>query len=191
MQSMGVFKRVIAVEPTPDLAATCQRRGLEVIPKPIEDVELEQLEVDAVVSFEVIEHLFSPRDLLNNCFRVLSPNGLLVITCPNGEGFEIQAMGEASSTVEIGHLNYFNPRSLSELAKSCGFEVLESFTPGKLDAELVRKGVLRGDITLAGQPFLNRVLIEEWDSLGQKFQQFLSENGLSTHMWLVARKPKA
>jgi hypothetical protein len=69
-----------------------------------------------------------------------------------------------------------------------GFEVLETTTPARLDAEFVRTAALKGEIDLATQPLLQRVLIDEWDRLGWTFQRFLADNGLSSHMWLVARR---
>ncbi len=88
-------------------------------------------------------------------------------------------------------MNYFNPTSLSRLLASCGMDILESFTPGKLDAELVRNAVLTGDASLDDQPLLQRLLIEEWERHGAAFQQFLIERGLSSNLWVVARKPVA
>ena len=38
MKRVAVFDRIVAVEPTPDLAQTCRNRGLEVIERRIEDV---------------------------------------------------------------------------------------------------------------------------------------------------------
>ena len=69
-----------------------------------------------------------------------------------------------------------------------GLEVLEVLTPGRLDAELVRKAAQAGTLDLTGQPFLRRVLIDDWPRLGQPFQDFLAENQLSGHIWAVARK---
>ena len=55
----GAFKRVLAVEPTPEMASACRARGVAVIESRIEDVELSDIgQPDIVVSFEVIEHLF-------------------------------------------------------------------------------------------------------------------------------------
>jgi len=164
VRRLGTFSRVLAVEPTPDLAETCRQRGLEVIEKPIEQVSTEGMR------------------------SVLSPGGLLVISCPSVKGFDIAVLGKASNSVDVEHLNYFHPASLSRLVTESGFEVLEVSTPGKLDAELVRKKVLAGEFSLAGQPFLQQVLIDEWDRLGAAFQQFLADAGLSSHLWLVARK---
>ena len=188
VRRLGTFSRVLAVEPTPDLAETCRQRGLEVIEKPIEQVSTEGLRVDAVACFEVLEHIFSPRDFLATCASVLSPGGLLVISCPSVKGFDIAVLGKASNSVDVEHLNYFHPASLSRLVTESGFEVLEVSTPGKLDAELVRKKVLAGEFSLASQPFLQLVLIDEWDRVGATFQQFLADAGLSSHLWLVARR---
>lgn len=188
VQRLGLFHRVIAVEPTPDLAETCRRRGLEVIEERIEKVRIKRDTVDVVVSFEVIEHLFSPRDFLLSCATVLSPGGLLVITCPNVKGFDIAALQALSDSVDVEHLNYFHPASLSHLAGECGFETLEILTPGKLDVELVRKKILAGELDVSSQPFLKQILVDEWERVSDSFQQFLADNMLSSHMWLVMRK---
>lgn len=189
LKSRGMFKRVVAVEPTPELARTCCGKGIETIEKPIEEISFSNASVfSVVVSFEVIEHLFSPRDFVNNICQVLHPGGLLVLSCPNGEGFDIQTLGVISDTMDHEHLNYFNPRSLPMLLADCGYEVLETFTAGKLDAELVRNKVLDGLYDLAGQPFLRRVLLDEWEELGGSFQEYLAKQNLSSNMWVVARR---
>lgn len=188
IQRLGIFRRVIAVEPNPYLAKTCRSKGLEVIEKPIEQVRLNDDTVNVVVSFEVIEHLFSPRDFLLSCVSILPPGGLMVITCPNVKGFDIAILQSLSSTISIEHLNYFHINSLSHLIEECGFEILEALTPGKLDAELVRKEILASKLDVSLRPFLKRVLVDDWKEIGGKFQQFLADNLLSSHMWLVARK---
>lgn len=188
VQQLGVFGRVIAVEPTPDLADTCRRKVIDVIELPIEKVVLVE-QPSVITSFETLEHLYSPRDFVERCFSLLAPKGLLVVSCPNVRGFDVQLLREKSSVVDNEHLNYFHPGSLGHLLTDCGFEVLETATPGELDAELVRKAVLAGEADLSGQPFLQRVLLDDWDSLGGPFQRFLARNGLSTHMWVVAQRP--
>ena len=188
MKSRNYFKKVIGVEPTPNLAQTCREKGIEIIEKPIEQVHFKEEEkFDVVVNFEVIEHLFSPKDFIAKCKNLLKKGGLFIVTCPNGKGFDISVLGDVSDTVDHEHLNYFNPKSLSGLLIDCGFEVLNVNTPGKLDAELVRNKVLSGDVSLDSQPFLKQVLVDNWDSAGELFQKFISESGLSSNMWIVAR----
>lgn len=182
------FGKVMAIEPTPELAAACRARGVAVVEKRVEDVGAEVAPADVLVSFEVIEHLFEAKRFLVQAVRLVRPGGLLVLSCPNGEGFDIAVLGAGSQAVDAEHVNLFNPQSLSALVRRCGFEVLEVTTPGRLDAEIVRDAVLAGKHSLAGDAFLRRVLVDEWDRLGWPFQQFLAQNGLSSHMWLVARR---
>lgn len=184
----GAFRRVIAVEPTPELAAACRNRGIEVLEKRVEDVGNDIEPADVVVAFEVIEHLFQPSAFLTQCARLLRPAGLLVLSCPNGLGFDIAVLGAKSLAVDAEHVNLFNPASLSRLLERSAFEVLEATTPGRLDAEFVHDAALAGDIDLSTNAFLQRVLVDEWDRLGWPFQQFLAAHALSSHMWIAARK---
>lgn len=182
------FSRFIAVEPTPHLAATCRSRGLEVVESPIEQTSFPEGSIDVIASFEVFEHLFSPRDILEKAHRLLRPGGLIIVSVPSCGGFDVMLLKEKSSSVDVEHLNYFNPESLATLFEACGYATIEVLTPGKLDAELVRAKVLSGEFSVASDPFLRTVLIDRWDELGTAFQQFLSNNRLSSHLWSVAKK---
>ena len=189
LASRGIFNRIVGVEPTPGLAQTCRSRGIEVIEAPVETLEPAVVgQFDVIASFEVIEHLFAPVDFVSNMLRLLKPGGLLMLTCPNGQGFDIDTLKVVSASVDHEHLNYFNPASLGKLLSQQSMQVLESFTPGRLDAELVRNKVLAGEFSLVGQPFLQSVLIDHWDSRGQAFQNYLVAQGLSSNLWVVARK---
>lgn len=184
----GRFGRVVAIEPTPELASACRERGVEVVERRIEEAADAVRDADVLVAFEVIEHLFDPRRFVRDAATLLRPGGLLVLSCPNGLGFDIAMLGADSLAVDSEHVNLFNPESLAMLTRDAGFEILDITTPGRLDAEFVREAALAGKIDLSGQPFLKRVLVEEWDRLGWPFQQFLAGNGLSSHVWLAARK---
>jgi 2-polyprenyl-3-methyl-5-hydroxy-6-metoxy-1,4-benzoquinol methylase len=193
MKRAAKFKRIVAVEPTPSLAENCRKRGLEVIERPIEhlrasDIVADGEQIDVIANFEVIEHLFSPRDFVQKCADLLSPGGIFIVTTPNSLGFDVMELGEHSTAIDAEHVNMFHPNSLAMLLDSCGFEVIQKQTPGELDAELVRKGMLAGHIDSGTRPFLKRVLIDEWTSLHEPFQRFLSANLLSSNMLLVGRK---
>jgi len=110
------------------------------------------------------------------------------ITTPNIKGFDLITLGKLHQNIVPHHLNYFNIDSLCLLLKNCGFEIVEVSTPGKLDAELVRKKIINGEFDVSEKPFLKYLLVEKWNELGKSFQTFLSENGLSSHMWIVARQ---
>lgn len=188
VKKTGVFKNVIGIEPVPELADTCRKKGIEIIEKPVEQVNLKDRKIDVVASFEVIEHLFSPKDFLIKSRSFLLPGGLIVLTCPNARGFDMSLLGSASDAFDAEHLNYFNPASLERLLTECGFEVVEITTPGKLDADYARRKILSGGFDVTPYRFFKEILIDRWEELGDEFQQFLADNGLSSHMWAVARK---
>ncbi len=193
MMKTGRVQHVVGVEPTPDLAEVCRTRGITTIQKLVEQIDLAELEAyggqaDVVANFEVIEHLFSPRDFLQQCAKIMRPGAVLILTCPNGKGFDVTVLRELSSAVDVEHINLFNPESLALLMRSCGFDVIESQTPGQLDAELVRKQILSGAFDAKHHPFLQRVLIDDWDRVGNNFQRFITDNNLSSNMMLIARR---
>ena len=99
-------------------------------------------------------------------------------------------LGELSNNIKgPNHLNYFHPGSISLLLEGCGFEVVEVLTPGKLDAELVRKKILQDDPGIfLNRPFIRHILVDKWKSVGNSFQHFLADNNLSSHLWVVAKK---
>lgn len=185
----GTFECVVAIERTPEMAAACRKRGVTVIEQAVEDVSLAELgQADVVVSFEVIEHLFDPKAYLQAAARLLRSGGLLLLTCPNGEGFDTATLGANSPAVDSEHVNLFNPESLAGLLARAGFEPIEVATPGRLDAELVRDAALEGRLDLSSNPLLRAVLIEQWDQLGQSFQAFLAANRMSGHLRVLARR---
>lgn len=182
----GEFGSVVAIEPTPDLAESCRARGVEVVEKRVESAREVLAGASVVVSFEVIEHLYDPNEFLSALSEGLPDGALLVLSCPNGKGFDIGMLQEKSLAVDSEHVNLFNPDSLSLSLGRHGFRILECTTPGRLDAEFVREAALKGDVQL--DAFHQEVLIERWDELGWPFQQFLAENKMSSHMWIVAQK---
>ena len=187
VKKFNIFKRVISVEPSKDLANTCRSKGIEVIEKPIEDVGMEKASV--ITNFELIEHLFSPKDFIIACYKALSKDGLLFLTTPNIKGFDLTILNKLSDNI-VGpnHLNYFNCESLNRLLQSCGFKVEEVITPGKLDAEIVRNKILSGELDISNRPFLKYILIDQWEKIGLNFQKLLAYNAFSSHLWIVAKK---
>jgi SAM-dependent methyltransferase len=188
LQRLAIFDRVIALEPTPDLARTCREKGLDTIESPVERCDLPDASMALVAAFEVLEHLFCPADFIASAARLLRGGGLLVLSCPNVHGFDIATLGTLSNSIDHEHVNYFHPQSITLLLRRFGLRVVEVLTPGKLDADLVRKAADTGRIDLSGQPFLHRVLLQEWDRLGEPFQEFLAAHNLSSHMWAVAQR---
>lgn len=189
MKGTGFFDRILGIEATSELAKTCRQKGIEVKEGLIEDIDFPVNEKFSVVAnFEVIEHLFEPKHFLEKCFGLLDQKGILVLTCPNIDGFDMKVLGSNAPSIDHEHLNYFSPDSIRILMEKVGFKILEISTPGNLDAEIVRKKIITGEFNVDEQPFLKEILINNWKSLGEPFQQFLAANCLSSNMWVVAQK---
>lgn len=187
IKASGKFKEVVGIEPSTDWAKTCKERGLIIIDKPIEEIVPQDLKANVMVNFEVLEHIFSPKNFIACCYKILDPGGILIITCPSIDGFDIKVMGVASDTIDAEHLNYFNPSSLSSLLESEGFTVIDKQTPGVLDVDLVRNKISAGEFDLKDD-FLKMIVVDRGNRLGKKFQHFLQKNLLSSNMLLVAKK---
>ena len=153
--------------------------------KKLEDFSA-NLKFDVVVSFEVIEHTFNPKFFLKKIHQNLKKSGLVFLSCPNGKGFDINVLKQKSQAVDSEHVNLFNTESIKLLLSNTGYKVVSVFTPGRLDAEIVREEAIKKKFKL--DKFLKNILIDNWNLIGWEFQNFLAENNLSSHMWVVAQK---
>jgi 2-polyprenyl-3-methyl-5-hydroxy-6-metoxy-1,4-benzoquinol methylase/ribosomal protein S27E len=189
IKKLNLFTKIIGIEPTPDLANVLRSKKIDVIEKSYEDAVIED-SVDVIVNFEVIEHLFSPKEFLEWCYRKLNPGGCLYLTCPNIGGFETTALSEKSDNVDHEHLNLFNTISIKKLVKSVGFEKVMVKTPGILDYDIVKQAYLSNKINKKELgPFITK-LIEDNDRDSEiKFQEYLVKSNSSSHMMCLAYKP--
>lgn len=179
------FKSYVGLEPSKELFDICIKKGLDVKNLKLEEFSESKKKFDIVTSFEVIEHTFSPYKFLKKIKLNLKKRGLLFLSCPNGKGFDINVLKERSQAIDSEHVNLFNTNSISLLLSKLNFETIDVFTPGRLDAEIVRDEAIKNGFKL--DPFLKKILIDSWDELGWSFQKFIAENKMSSHMWVVAR----
>ncbi len=60
-------------------------------------------------------------------------------------------------------------------------------TPGQLDVDIVRNAAKRDPALLDEQRFLRNLLADDRNAAA--FQRFLVEQRLSSHVWVIGRKP--
>ncbi len=73
--------------------------------------------VNAVVSMQVIEHLWDLPGFLDDCARVLRPGGLLVLSTPNRLTFS-PGLGRGERPVNPFHVEEFDAEQLAALARA-------------------------------------------------------------------------
>lgn len=85
---------------------------------------------DAVVSLEVVEHVFLPRLFAKNCYAFLKPGGRLIVSTPYHGYLKNVAMavtGKLDSHFtalwDYGHIKFWSRRTLSALLEEAGFRV--------------------------------------------------------------------
>lgn len=189
MSKIAPRANVFAIEPSPGLAQACQRKRLTVVPMFLEDAVRADLPIGSaeqgtLTSFELLEHVQDPKAFLKSCKRLLKPGDLLVLTTLNGLGLDIQVLWEKSKSVHPPHhINFFNPRSVKLLVERVGFQALEVSTPGKLDVSILENSLGK----VASDRFWGNFLAQLGEDGKERFQQFLADHGLSSHMMVVAQ----
>ena len=83
---------------------------------------------DAIVSVEVIEHLYSPYTYVRRGYEALRPGGLFVVTTPYWGYWKNLALavtnrtdGYLTALWEGGHIKHFSRKTLTRLFSDCGF----------------------------------------------------------------------
>lgn len=99
---------------------------------------LGQADFDAVVSTEVIEHLFLPRSLPRFAFGVLRPRGHLVLSTPYHGYLKNLALSvfdkwdrHFSPLWDGGHIKFWSRATLTQLLSDEGFTVTEFIGAGR------------------------------------------------------------
>lgn len=79
---------------------------------------------DVVTMFDVVEHSFSPVNLLQQAYRVLKPGGGLIISTPGSESFSCRLMGRKWFQFKPEHLYCFNHSVIKVLLQKTGFKLV-------------------------------------------------------------------
>lgn len=91
---------------------------------------LSQEPFDLIFAFDIIEHLQSPYLFLQNCLRLLSAEGQVVLTTPNVNSWERLSKPKTwSGARDEQHKTLFNRYSLSFVLERAGFELQQLSAP--------------------------------------------------------------
>lgn len=76
---------------------------------------------DAVCLFQVLDHISTPVELLEECLRVLRPGGHILALNHNVSAWSARLLGERSPIVDIEHTYLYSPATMRALFSKCGF----------------------------------------------------------------------
>ncbi len=75
--------------------------------------------------WHVLEHIYSPKILLQSISKVLDDNGILVIAVPNYKSTDANHYQSAWAGYDVPrHIWHFNPVSMSVFMNTCGFKLI-------------------------------------------------------------------
>lgn len=102
----------------------------------------------AVLANQVIEHVLDPLHFLSEAHRILSPNGVIVLTTPNARYLRqlvrllVTGLGPRTGNGETtdgawdnGHIHYFTHADVVDLLARCGFRCVRSRALVALDSD--------------------------------------------------------
>jgi rhamnosyltransferase subunit B len=90
---------------------------------------------DAVVSFDVIEHVADPKQFLSELSNLLRPQGLLLIGTPNANHLSVRTT--ASPDIELSqpyHRHILSEQVLLDLSQRCGLRPIEIYRKNLVDS---------------------------------------------------------
>jgi SAM-dependent methyltransferase len=177
----------LAIEPSVSLANECRSKGIEVFEGIVENVVGHDNSADLVTCFEVLEHVYDPLSFLQVLKRLVRPGGYVFVSTLCIDGFDLQVLWDNSKQISPPHhINFLSVEGFEKLFQRAGLTDITVTTPGQLDVDIVRNAYRHAPELLKGQRFLSNLL--ENDSSAIALQDFLVQQRLSSHAWVMGRK---
>ena len=116
---MGQFvkyqKDATGVDVNSECVDFCRQQNLTVKKMEYDKLPFSKNSFDTIVLDNVIEHIDNPVPLLNECRRVLTPSGIIIILVPGPKGFSRDA----------DHKKFYDQKGLCQLTEGNSFETIK------------------------------------------------------------------
>jgi SAM-dependent methyltransferase len=180
---------MLAIEPSASLADECRAKGFEVVENIVEQVgESYNDFADLLVCFEVLEHVHDPVAFMKSLIRLVRPGGIVFVSTLCIDGFDLQVLWDKSNQISPPHhINFLSVVGFENLFRRAGLVDINVTTPGQLDVDIVRNALIQDPNLMAEQRFIEHIIKN--NSTATAFQNFLSENCLSSHAWVYGKRP--
>ncbi len=81
---------------------------------------------DAICLFQVLDHLFDPAGIVETCFHILKPGGLVLCLNHNADARSSRWMKDRSPIIDIEHTYLYSPATIGQLFSKLGFRAMET-----------------------------------------------------------------
>jgi SAM-dependent methyltransferase len=128
--------QVTGIEPRPASAAAARAHGIAVHQSSINAMDFEEESFDAVVLWQVIEHL-PHLECMQRVHRIAKPGAIVAVSTPNVKGIGSRMLHERWPGIEPHvHFHLFSPASLNMLMRKHGFIPVKQYCHDVLLASL-------------------------------------------------------
>jgi 2-polyprenyl-3-methyl-5-hydroxy-6-metoxy-1,4-benzoquinol methylase len=122
---------VHGTEVSEEACEKCTAKGIQMHCGKFELQDFQEEFFDIIVSFEVIEHLQNPQELLTRAHQALRKGGLFYLTTPNFNSYLRRRLGPSYDVIDYpNHLSYYTPKTLTKLFTKNGYRTLKVRTTG-------------------------------------------------------------
>lgn len=114
----------------PKIKIKCNNLNINLIEQPIEKTDLANSKYDLIIMNQLIEHLWSPADILNKLYNCLTPKGIISVETINTSGYDRKLFrrGLWGGYYFPRHFNLFDFKSIRQLFKNNGFKIIKQYS---------------------------------------------------------------
>jgi ubiquinone/menaquinone biosynthesis C-methylase UbiE len=195
----AIAEEVIAVDNSPELlekaSICCKNQKIKFLKSDLDGEELTEeiaeCSVDAVVSFETLEHLIDPSSAVSSFHRILRPGGVFICSVPNllSESGDCAGLPRNKS-----HKQWFSFQSLQSLVQSHRMQVIYRLGQSRSRALFRREQQLfharRIHEKLSEEPMMHESRMIRWLSYVVAYPTVEDVDG-SYSIIIVAKKDRA
>lgn len=83
--------------------------------------------LDIICIFQTLDHIIDPNTFLQECFKVLKKDGIILTILHDTDGLSVKLLGESSPIFDIEHIYLFNKTNLKQIFEKNGFKTVSVF----------------------------------------------------------------
>jgi SAM-dependent methyltransferase len=170
------------------------RYGIRVACGALADQQYTADSFDAVAMSQVIEHVYDPQALLQECRRVLAPGGRLVVTTPNARSQAHAMFGRCWRGLEPPrHMQIFTPSALARCARNAGFLAVQVQTLSAESAGIYRASeeIRMAESQGVPAPSAASRIVRSWVRQHEEFVRARQQPDLGEDILMIALKPSS